>query len=420
MWSGDAAVCSAPVRTFTEIRALEKRLSKEALLSLKAVSAVLPFKTSSYIIEQLIDWDRAPDDPVFQMAFPQPGQLPEDDFALIRRLIADDVPASLIAATGRNIRKGLVHLETKGPVCVPTLNGKTLPGLWHQFRETLMAFPAPAQTCFAFCSYCYRWMRYVGEGYPFDYCDVHAPVPYLRQHAEISDVLFTGGDPLIMSADVLCRFIDPILDVESVNTIRLSTRALSWQPQRFIDEPDSDALLGLFEYIVGRGKHLSIMSHVSHPRELSTPLAEKAIARVLGTGATIRCQGPLMRHINDDAAVLKELWNREVALGMVPYYLFLDSEAGPMEYFKLPLVTALDIFQEAFRHVSGCGRTVRGPILFDSRDKLLLSDICEINHQQVMVLKYVQAADSEKVGKLIFAAYDDEATRFEQLKSVLM
>jgi pyruvate-formate lyase-activating enzyme len=113
---------------------------------------------------------------------------------------------------------------------------------------------------------------------------------YLSAHPEISNVLITGGDPMVMSAATLSRYIEPLLGLERLDGIRISTKALSFWPHRFVTDADSDALLRLFERVTRAGKQLAIMAHVSHPRELDPRVVAPAMSRIRSTGAVIRCQ----------------------------------------------------------------------------------------------------------------------------------
>jgi L-lysine 2,3-aminomutase len=103
------------------------------------------------------------------------------------------------------------------------------------------------------------------------------------------------------------------------------------------------------------------MAHFSHPRELETGAVRSALSRIRSTGAVVRCQAPLIRHVNDDAEVWATMWRTQVKLGAVPYYMFVERDTGPRGYFEVPLARAVEIFQKAVSTVSGLGRTVRGP-----------------------------------------------------------
>lgn len=193
--------------------------------------------------------------------------------------------------------------------------------------------------------------------------DAAALHAYVTAHPEVTSVLITGGDPLIMSSSVLARYVEPLLEIPHLESVRIGTKALSYWPHRFLTDPDAEDLLRLFERVVRSGRNLALMGHYSHPRELATSAAERALRRVADTGAVVRCQAPLIRGVNDRAADWAALWRRLVALGAVPYYMFVERDTGPQDYFAVPLARAHELFRDAYAQVSGLARTVRGPIM---------------------------------------------------------
>jgi len=117
---------------------------------------------------------------------------------------------------------------------------------------------------------------------------------YLRQHREVTSVLITGGDPMIMGATVLRRYIEPLLEpgLAHIESVRIGSKSLAYWPQRFVSDPDADDTLRLFEQVVASGRSLAFMAHFSHPRELESALAAEASTRIRATGAVIRTQAP--------------------------------------------------------------------------------------------------------------------------------
>src|SRR5690606_21666860 len=94
---------------------------------------------------------------------------------------------------------------------VPRLEGVSLPGMQHKYRETVLFFPSSGQTCHTYCSYCFRWPQFVGlDELKFAAREADSLVSYLEQHPEVNSVLFTGGDPMVMKTKVLRRYIEPL------------------------------------------------------------------------------------------------------------------------------------------------------------------------------------------------------------------
>lgn len=394
--------------------------SSEELLAMRAVAAVLPFRTNSYVIEQLIDWHDLERDPIYRLTFPSPGMLHPDDLARMVKLMRDDASATAIAAEAHDIRRRLnPHPSGQLVLNVPEMEGRRLGGLQHKYHETVLFFPGPGQICHAFCTYCFRWAQFVGEPDLKLSCnDPEVLCGYLRQHPEVTDVLITGGDPMVMRTDVLARFLQPLLAIGSVRTIRIGTKALAYWPHRFLSDPDANALSRLFEQIVHSGRQLAIMAHYSHPRELAPDPARDAVRRIRATGASVYVQAPLIHGINDRPDIWAELWRTALDLGAIPYYMFVERDTGPREYFEVPLADCWSIFREAYSQVSGLGRTVRGPVMSATPGKVVIDGITDIAGTKVFLLHYIQARNPELVDQPFFARFDARATWFDQLRPV--
>jgi KamA family protein len=387
-------------------------LSPDQRLAVQAVATVLPFRTNGYIIDELIDWSAAPDDPIYRLIFPQEDMLPASDVSRIADLLRSGAPRPEIEAAAHRVRMRL-NPHPAGQLLLNT----PLPGIQHKYRETLLFFPKQGQTCHAYCTYCFRWAQFVGEpGLRMAGDDVRELVAYLTAHPEITSVLFTGGDAMIMSAPVLRRYVAPLLALEQVESVRIGTKSLAYWPQKFVTDPDADDMLRLFAEVVASGRHLAFMAHFSHPRELEPPIVAAAVRRIQDTGAVIRTQAPLIRTINDSAQVWESMWRTQVRLGMVPYYLFVERDTGPQDYFAVPLARAYEIFSEAYRNVSGLCRTVRGPSMSATPGKVCVDGVVEVAGERVFALHFIQARDPALVNRPFFARYDPDAVWLDDLR----
>src|SRR5690606_519651 len=297
----------------------------EERLQAQAVAAVLPFRINQYVLDELIDWSAVPNDPIYRLTFPQPGMLVPADLDRMVGLLRSDAAPGEVAAAVHQIRRRLnPHPAGQLDQNTPYLEGERLSGMQHKYRETLLVSPRQGQTCHASCSYCFRWPQFVGDQeLKIATDDVATMVNYLHRHPEITSVLITGGDPLIMRTAVLRRYLEPLLAIDTVESIRIGTKALSYWPPRVLPAPGAADLLALFRQVVAAGKHLAVMGHYSHPRELEPAPAREAVARVLATGAVIRSQAPMIRGVNDDADAWARLWREQTRLSIVPYYMFM-------------------------------------------------------------------------------------------------
>jgi len=395
-------------------------LTERERIEMKAVSAVFPFRVSNYVVDELIDWNNIPDDPIFQLTFPQPGMLEDKQLDRMYDLVRSGAAESEVRHVARKIQHTLnPHPGGQLALNVPRLNGHSVHGVQHKYRETVLFFPSAGQTCHSYCTYCFRWAQFVGiDELKFAARESAELVRYLKAHPEVKSVLSTGGDPMVMKSAVLKRYIEPLLDpaLDLLEIIRFGTKAPAYWPYRFTTAPDAEELLRLFRRIRRSGRHVALMAHYSHPRELETHVAQEAVRRIQETGAVVRCQAPLIRHVNDSAETWRDLWSNQIRLGAVPYYMFVERDTGPRHYFEVPLARSLRIFQEAYRGISGLGRTVRGPSMSATPGKVLIDGRATIQGEDVFVLVFLQARDPKWVGRPFFARYDPNATWLDDLR----
>ncbi|WP_320775674.1 lysine 2,3-aminomutase [Streptomyces sp. CRN 30] len=386
-------------------------LPESVRATVERFSMVLPFRVNEYVLSELIDWSDIPDDPVFQLVFPQRGMLPAAGERALDRVVGRAASDPVRRETVRRVRESLnPHPGGQRELNVPRLDGTALAGVQHKYRETVLYFPAQGQSCHAYCTYCFRWAQFVDEeDLRFAARGPDRLVAYLRGRPEVSDVLVTGGDPLMMSAALLRRHLEPFLGVESVRTLRLGTKAVAYWPGRFVTDRDGDEVLRFFERVTATGRTLAVMAHFSHARELSTDTARRALARVRSTGAVVYCQAPLIAHVNDSVAAWRDLWRAESAAGAVPYYMFVARDTGPHRYFEVPLARAARLFREAYRQSPGLARTVRGPVLSAAAGKIMIDGELELPQGRFFQCRLVQARDPALTGRPFLVPYSDSA-----------
>jgi len=395
-------------------------LDDAARLAVRAVATVLPFRTNAYVVDELIDWDAAPDDPVYRLVFPQADMLPDADVQTISSLLAQDAPSEQIRAVAHEVRMRLnPHPAGQLALNIPDIDQEPLPGVQHKYPETVLIFPKQGQTCHAYCTYCFRWAQFVDEpDLKMATSSVDRVIEYLRRHPEVTSVLITGGDPMIMGATVLRRYIEPLLDpaLAHIESVRIGSKSLAYWPQRFVTDPDADDTLRLFEEVQQAGRTLAFMAHFSHPRELQPALVTEAVRRIRETGAVIRTQAPLIRSINDDPLTWADMWREQARTGMIPYYMFVERDTGPQDYFAVPLARAHEVFRDAYASVSGLCRTVRGPSMSATPGKVGVDGVVEIGGQKVFALHLIQARDPRLVGRPFFAQFDPGAVWLSDLR----
>ncbi|HSG30303.1 MAG TPA: lysine 2,3-aminomutase [Thermodesulfobacteriota bacterium] len=397
-----------------------KHFNSEQLFDMQVVATVLPFRVNQHIIDSLIDWDNVPDDPMFQLTFPQRDMLEPEHFEQVAELIKSGADKQKLKSVVREIHMQLnPHPAEQLTLNVPRHDGVRISGVQHKYRETVVFFPSQGQVCHSFCTFCFRWPQFVNDSeLRIALTEGKLLRSYLHDQKEVTDLLITGGDPMVMKTSKLAKHIEPILgsEFDHIQNIRIGTKALTYWPYRFTRDSDSDDLLRLFERVVKSGKHLALMAHFTHFRELEPDATVDAIKKIQSTGAVIRSQSPVLNHINDDPAVWARLWREQVNLGVVPYYMFVERDTGARRYFELPLIRTWEIYQNAIQQVSGLGRTARGPSMSAGPGKVEIQGVSRVNGEECFILRFIQGRNPDWVDRPFFASCDPGAKWLDHLK----
>ena len=396
------------------------KLTEEQIEAIEVVGNVLPFKTNNYVVDELINWENLENDPIFKLTFPQKGMLSEAHYAKMKEALKSGVSKDQLKIIANEIRNELnPHPAGQLEHNVPEINGEKLNGMQHKYRETVLFFPSQGQTCHAYCTFCFRWPQFVGmDELKFAMKEADLLKEYVKQNKDVTDILFTGGDPMIMKTKIFATYIQPLLDADIPNlqTIRIGTKALGYWPYKFTTDDDADDMIKLFESVIKKGINLSIMAHFSHPVELETTAVKDAVKRLRSIGVQIRTQSPVLKHINDSADVWANMWRLQVNMNMIPYYMFIPRDTGAQDYFAVTLENAWEIFRNAYQKVSGVCRTVRGPSMSCTPGKVQILGINEINGEKVFILRMLQGRNPDWVAKPFFAKYDPKAIWLDDLK----
>ncbi|WP_022940767.1 KamA family radical SAM protein [Psychromonas hadalis] len=378
------------------------KLSSQQQNEFNIVTKILHFKVNNYVLENLINWEDLENDPIYKLTFPQRGMVLDKDYQRLENRIEISAENSSIEMAALVARKNLYppHMPTND-------NHIQIDGLYHLFPKTLELFPTKASTCHSYCTYCHRWMPLVEQDARYTYSNDAKVIEYLQAHSEIEDVIFSGGDPMVMSASSIKKVVEPIIAFGQIKSIRFISKSLAWWPYRYTTDEDAQELLTYFDELTKRNIHVTFVAHFTHPKELQPQVVQQAIANILRSGVVIRCQGPIVKGINDDADILAELWKKQVQFGMVPYYLFVEFNYGPTGYFKIPIAKALEITQQAIRNSCGLVKTIRGPVISDKQMKLCIEGTVTIAGNKMFVLKCINSHQPENVGKIFFEKFDE-------------
>ncbi len=391
-----------------------RRLTSAERSDLQYLAKIFPFKASRYVLEELIDWHNRDSDPIFRLIFPRAEMLSERHWRMLKSASTFSQEKQAI----QKIRHELNPHPDGQKDNIPQIGNRNFGGIQHKYEETVLFFPAQGQTCHSYCTYCFRWAQFVNLGeHKFKSKEHQDLLSYLSDKKKVTDILFTGGDPMWMPNRYLFNYLDVLTapELHHVQNIRIGTKSLSFYPQRFLGA-EGDALLDKFEQLLRKGKSVAIMAHISHPKELQTVKVRQAVQRLKEAGVVLRTQAPLIRGINDDAEVWRDMWNEQVRLGMVPYYMFIERDTGAHQYFSVPLYRAYEIFSEAYAQVSGLAKTVRGPSMSAWPGKVLFSGIMEIENKKKFLLKFIQSRNAELINLPFTARFDENATWFSELE----
>ncbi len=391
---------------------------KEAI---SVVGRVLPFRVNNYVIENLIDWNNIPNDPIYQLTFMQKDMIGSSQYEQIKKALNSEGSTDAdIAMAVHNVRKELnPHPAGQLSSNVPSLNDQKVEGVQHKYNETVLVFPSAGQMCHSYCTFCFRWPQFIGDkDLKFSTDKDMLYLEYLKEHKEVTDVLITGGDPMVMNTKMIKKFIEPLLGEEfsHIQNIRIGSKSLTYWPYKYTTDKDSEELLDFFTHVNQSGKRLAFMAHINHPNEMQTEVFKEAVKNIQATGTIVRSQAPLLQHINNDPKVWSRMWKEQVGLGIIPYYMFVERDTGPKEYFSVSLAAAYNIYHEAISNVSGLARTVRGPSMSAHPGKLCVNGIKTINGEKYFILTLLQARKSHLVNRPFFAKYDENATWANELE----
>ncbi|MCK9195180.1 MAG: hypothetical protein M0P19_15050, partial [Nevskia sp.] len=172
-----------------------KKLTEDQREAVAVVSRVLPFRVNSYVMDELIDWDNVPDDSIYRLTFSHRDMLLPSEYETLRNLVLVDKDEHKIEQMVRQIRMRMnPHPAGQMTHNVPIMDGRSLNGLQHKYRETVLFFPKAGQTCHAYCTFCFRWPQFVGmEELQFYEKDASEMVEYLKWRRDVTDIVISGG-----------------------------------------------------------------------------------------------------------------------------------------------------------------------------------------------------------------------------------
>ena len=274
-------------------------------------------------------------------------------------------------------------------------------GLEHKYKDTALLLTAP--TCDSYCRYCFRKRLFMedNEEVPAQFDEV---LSYIRNHLEISDVILSGGDPLVLSTRRLESIIEPLSDIKHVKVIRIGSKTPAFNPLRILEDPSLPEMLG--KYITQERK-IYLMAHFDHPREI-TPEAIYSIKSFQDFGILAFNQHPIIKGVNDDPRVISSLIDKLILLGVQPYYIFICRPTLGNKDFSVPVEKSFEIFNQAYQNLSGISRTAR-LIMSHTVGKIEVIGLDKNN----AYFRYHRAVNPSYEGKIVSCKRNPEAIWFD-------
>jgi len=344
------------------------QLSEAERAALKPVAEAYAFRATDYYLG-LIDWSD-PADPIRRLIIPRADEL--NDWGT---LDASNEAANTV-----------------------------MRGLQHKYPDTALLLCN--EVCGAYCRYCFRKRLFMNENDEASkgLCE---GVDYIGAHPEITNVLLTGGDPLLLSTRRLTETIAALREIEHVEIIRIGSKMTAFNPMRVLDDP---ALVDMFSTYSTPYKRIYVMNHFDHPREL-TDVAIQAIDRLIRAGVIMTNQCPMIAGINDHAEILSELFGRLASIGCPQYYVFQGRPTAGNDPYKVPIVCGWEIFREALRHGAGLARRARF-VMSHETGKI---EVLAVDERHIY-LRYHRAKDANLRGRFLVYKRNDDAHWLDDLE----
>ncbi|MBI4577796.1 MAG: KamA family radical SAM protein [Planctomycetes bacterium] len=326
------------------------------------------FRVSDYYLS-LIDWDD-PADPLRRIVMPDEGELADWG-----SLDASNEAAHYVA-----------------------------PAVQHKYEQTVLLLVN--EVCGAYCRYCFR-KRLFMEGNDETSLDIGPGLAYIREHPEVTNVLFTGGDPLILGTARIAEILAELRSIPHVSIIRFGSKMPAFNPFRILDD---DRLVEVLSRHSLPDKRIYLMAHFDHPREF-TPEAVAAMDRVIRAGVICVNQCPVIGGVNDDPATLKALFRKGSHTGVPQYYLFQGRPTAGNLPYAVPIVRGFLAFDEARRGLSGLAKRTRFVMSHES-GKI---EIVAVDESRIY-LRYHRARDPADRGRFMVCRRDDNAGWLDDLE----
>jgi lysine 2,3-aminomutase len=215
-----------------------------------------------------------------------------------------------------------------------------VPNITHRYPDRVLFLVSPI--CATYCRFCTR-RRKVGDPEKIPLNQYDSAFEYIRSHPEIRDVIMSGGDPMMLSDRRLEYIFQKLREIPHVEIIRLGSRITSHLPSRITPE---------FCEMVKKYHPIYMNTHFNHPSEL-TPESIAALGRLADAGVPLGCQTVLLRGVNDDPVIMKDLMQKLLKARVRPYYIYMADQVAGGEHFRTTVEKGLEIVKALRGWTSG-------------------------------------------------------------------
>src|SRR4051794_15396931 len=215
-----------------------------------------------------------------------------------------------------------------------------VPNITHRYPDRVLFLVSPV--CASYCRFCTR-RRKVGDPEKIPLNQYESAFQYIASHPEIRDVILSGGDPMMLSDRRLEYIFQRLRAIPHVEIIRLGSRITAHLPERITDE---------FCEMLKQYHPIYMNTHFNHPSEL-TPATVTALAKLANSGVVLGCQTVLLRGINDDPQIMKELMQKLLKNRVRPYYLYMADQVAGGEHLRTTVEKGLEIIKALRGWTSG-------------------------------------------------------------------
>ncbi len=298
------------IRTLEELRE-HFDFSKKEYNQLKKVCSTFRMKITPYYLNLIDKTD--PKDPLKLMAIPNIKEL--------------------------KVKKG----ELADPIgdTNPELNNQPEKAITHRYDDRILLYPTP--NCGGYCRHCFRRRLAGKEEFQLTEKQMDTALEYIADHKEIHEVIFTGGDPLMLSDKRIDSIMSAIHEMDHIWTIRVHSRMPVWNPYRITDE---------LVDVLKKFQPMWIVSHFNHPREVSDIAAEH-LAKLIDNGIPVLNQAVLLKGVNDSAEIQRELSWALIKARVKPYYLHQLDKAQGISHFRVGVRRGMNILRELRGSIPG-------------------------------------------------------------------